>query len=506
MFGLAPVVLLGLVGAIVYATIRHRHHPLPPIGPKPVLNPSIPVEVVRPLMPPRLGSYRAERRLGTTPARAPTPVPARRRNDLAEALTAWRDAHIISQEQAEQIEIFERAAAEQQHVDTIAPRPRRVPFVAEALGYLGGMLGIVGLVLLISRYWSDMATSGRLALGAGGTLAFGLAGYLVHEGVEPALTRLRWFLWILSSAAGALLAGVFVHRVIDTHEVRSIILGGAVMVAVQNGIFWAWRERPIQHLFTLAGLVTATGLAVAQVASDGPTGIAVMGVGVGMLLAGWRALTPTPPITAGAGAAAAIVGAAFVATEWQTPGLVVSVLTAAGMMTLAALPRGRAAADVRITLTVVAAIGLVLSTPGTIAFYAHRAGIATGSIMWAIGALLVFAAGRRWTLAPLALEIAGGLAIVGGAAVTGAQSAAFATIFGLVTAIGLIALGTVPGRVLMSLFGSLGLLVNVPWSILHFFPGEGRAPLLILTSGAVIVAVAVWLARMGGRLRRELGR
>ena len=53
---------------------------------------------------------------------------------------------------------------------------------------------------------------------------------------------------------------------------------------------------------------------------------------------------------------------------------------------------------------------------------------------------------------------------------------------------------------------ALGLLANVPWAISHFFPGEGRAPLLIFASGAVIVAVAVWLARIGGRLRSELRR
>ncbi|MFZ2442404.1 MAG: hypothetical protein WAW51_08585, partial [Ilumatobacteraceae bacterium] len=105
---------------------------------------------------------------------------------------------------------------------------------------------------------------------------------------------------------------------------------------------------------------------------------------------------------------------------------------------------------------------------------------------------------------PIATEIIGGVALVAGAAITGVQSVAFATLFGSATAAALIALGTQPGRVLLSLFGSLGLLVNVPWAIRHFFPGEGRVPLLILASGAVIVLVAVWLARMSGRLRREL--
>ncbi|CAB4813386.1 unannotated protein [freshwater metagenome] len=62
-----------------------------------------------------------------------------------------------------------------------------------------------------------------------------------------------------------------------------------------------------------------------------------------------------------------------------------------------------------------------------------------------------------------------------------------------------------PGRVLMSVAGSVGLLINVPWAISYYFPGEGRVPLLILVSGALVLAVAVLLARMGDRFRSELG-
>jgi hypothetical protein len=89
--------------------------------------------------------------------------------------------------------------------------------------------------------------------------------------------------------------------------------------------------------------------------------------------------------------------------------------------------------------------------------------------------------------------------MIGGAAITAMQSPAFATLFGIATAIGLLALGTRPDLALLSLFGSLGLLVFVPWAIGWFFPGEGRAPLLIMVSGALILGVAFFLAR---RFRR----
>jgi hypothetical protein len=55
---------------------------------------------------------------------------------------------------------------------------------------------------------------------------------------------------------------------------------------------------------------------------------------------------------------------------------------------------------------------------------------------------------------------------------------------------------------MLSLFGSIGLLVNVPWAIARFFPGQGRAPLLIMVSGVLIVLIAVMMAR-SGRLGRD---
>jgi len=104
----------------------------------------------------------------------------------------------------------------------------------------------------------------------------------------------------------------------------------------------------------------------------------------------------------------------------------------------------------------------------------------------------------------MVFQIVGGIAVLVGPAITGTQSVALATISGLVVAILMIVLGMRPGQVLLSMFGLVGLLIFVPWSIAHFFPGEGRVPLLITVSGALIVAVAVVLARMSGRIRTEL--
>lgn len=80
------------------------------------------------------------------------------------------------------------------------PSPK-VPLVAEALGYLGGVLAVVGVVLLVSRYWPDLTLGWQLAL-SGGTAAVLIgAGASSPEDREPALARLRWSLWTLGTAA-----------------------------------------------------------------------------------------------------------------------------------------------------------------------------------------------------------------------------------------------------------------------------------------------------------------
>lgn len=429
-----------------------------------------------------------------------TTEPQGRHAGVRRSVDAWSAAGIISPEQAEHILQFEAAA----DVSAVPTRPaRRVPLVAEALGYLGGILGIVGLVLLVARYWPDLAVGGRLALAAGGATALMVAGWLVHEEAGAAPRRLRWFLWLVSSAAAGLFAVVLGDDVLDLRPSR-VMLTVAITLAAQNAVLWEWRTRPVQQLLALGASAFAVGLAMVQWSGDGAAGLTLLAAAAVLVVAGWQSFTPTPMVTAGVGGIAALSGAMLVANTWQTPGLLVLVATCVGLLALAGQRGGTTDMGVRVTLTVVGTIGALQSLPATIGFYAEHAGLTTGLAVWMSGATLVWVGGQRLLRVPLLVEAVGGVLIVAGAAITGVQWEAFAPLFGLITAITFIVLATVPGRVLMSLFGSIGLLVNVPWAITYYFPGEGRAPLLILASGAVIVAVAVWLARMGGRFRSEL--
>lgn len=486
---LGPVLLIGVVVAVVYATVHASRRR------------TARSEVAEP-------SEAQPARSTPATVRPPSEQPA-----LDDQLGRWRAAGLLSEQQSAAILAYEQSQA----APAPAPAPaipeappaavaaRRVPVVAEALGYLGGMLAIIGLVLVVAQYWPDMPTVGRLMLSGAGALGLLVAGALLHEESDPALARLRGFLWLASTAAAGLFAGVLADDAFGVEQVETIVLVCAVAVALESVLLWARRERPIQQLTFLGGVAVIAGALVAEVAEAGPVGLAVWIVGAVYLLLGLRRRTPLPLLTYSVGALALVVGAAITVDNWPGFGLPFIVATAGGLLALAVVPGLAPDRGDQVTAAVLGGVALLQSVPSTIGYFSPDAGAATGVTTWLVGCGLVFLGARRLVRVPVVVEALGGLAIIGGAALTGFQWPGFAPIFGLVTAVGLIAIGMLPGQVLMSVFGALGLLVNVPWAIGWYFPGEGRAPLLILVSGALIVAVAIVLTRMGDRFRHELG-
>lgn len=421
----------------------------------------------------------------------------------------WRDAGLITPDQAaaiiDQEDRWSRDAAPVPTQSSTIPAMRRMPSVVEALGYIGGVLSLVGVGLLLSRYWTDMSFGVRVGLGVGVALGLMVAGALVHEDTEPALQRLRWTLWLLSSAAAGFTAAFVMIDGVGSDEARDVAFVVAAVVALQNGVLWADRVRPVQQALFLTALPVAAGTAASQVVSTSGAGVVVALVGAVILWAGLSGHTVMPAITDGIGAAALVVGAAMGVDSWMGPALLVTVATAAFLLALALSPRVVDDESERVVLTSVAAIGLLQTLPQALAWFSNEAGLMTGFVVVAIGVTVLATAQRRQVRAPVVMMLIGGLAIVGGVALTGRQSVAVATTVGLGAAITLLVLGTRRGWAVLSLFGAIGLLVNVPWAIWWFFPGEDRAPLLTTVSGALIIVVAVLLSRMRGRIRDELG-
>ena len=445
--------------------------------------------------------------------------------DLRRQLADWVAAGLVSNETAEAIVAHERARLQQR--DAVAdagggralgpestPAPlrqpalsQRVPLVAEALGYLGGALAIVGVALLVARYWTDLGTAARLAVCGVGAVGLFAAGALANEAADPAFARLRWFTWLASTAAGGLFAGVALHDGFDVGREPRFVAAGIGAGALYAAVLWAGKNRPVQQSTALGGAVVAVGVAIGEISSVGSAGLAVWAMGAAYLAVWFAQKTPQPLMTGAIGAAATVAGSILTGSDWSTFGIPFALATGAALTALVLVPGLVEPKADQLAIGIIGTVCLVQALPSTLGYFGQDGGAATGLATWSVGVGLLALGARRLVRLPLVVEVVGGAAILGGGALTGVQWPGFAPLFGVVTALGLIALGVVlAGRVLLSVLGSVGLLVNVPWAIAHFFPGEGRAPLLILVSGALILGVAVLLARLSPRLRSEIGR
>jgi hypothetical protein len=459
---------------------------------------------------------------------APHPRP------LAEQLARWVRAGIIDDLTAERIDAYERAAepvgavapdgpavhtavptgAPAGSAPAATPRPARrerpraaLSAVIEALGYLGGVLAVSGVVLLVAHYWTDLALGGRLALSGVTAAALAGAGLAVPERRNSAMARLRAFLWTLATASVGVFAAVAARDLLGDEPAGPVVACTAASVALVSGLMWWGRRRPVQQLLALSAAVVAVGTGLAEPAGSTVAGVAVWAAGAALLALGVRQRTTFPVIDVAVGAIAAAVGSIVAVAAAGDPGigLLFVVATGAAIVTLALL-RGLVT-DVAsiVALCVIGAITVVQSLPPLVVTMADDAGIVTAAVLWVSGLSVALIGIRRLTRAPLVLEVLGAACMLVACAVAAAQSPGVATIAGLVTSMGLLGVSMLPGRVALSPVGAVGLLAYVPWSIGWFFPGEGRVPLLISVSGLLIIGVAVLMARSGHRFGTELG-
>lgn len=431
--------------------------------------------------------------------------------ELQQKLSQWVTAGLISVEESKAILGYEAAPKLELVPPIELPRlpgraAHRIPPTAEALGYLGGVLVIVGLVLIATRYWPDLNVAARLALSGVVTAALIAAGAVVHESVDPALARFRWFLWLTSSATTALFVAILSREQFHSGT-RAVVMVSAAATALESGLLWNLKSRPLQQVVFLGALATAGGAAAATVfptARVGPAGIVVWTIGLIYLYVGLRRYILGSLLTESVAVVAILAGALMFYDRWETAGLFLQLASAIGLVALAEIPGLLKRSQDRLVTGVAGAIASFEAVPAALTFYAHDAGIVTGAITWVVGLGLIGAGSKGLARSPNLAKLIGGIMVIGGAALTGAQSRDVAPIFGLVSAIALVILGTRPGQVLMSAIGSIGILINVTWGISWFFPSEGRAPLIILVAGILAIAIAVWMTRIRGRFAREL--
>lgn len=380
---------------------------------------------------------------------------------------------------------------------------RRAAAVAESLGYLGGSLGILGLVLLAVRSWSDFGLATRLTLSGGAALVFGASGAVANASTSASSSRLRQYLWFAATASFGVVAATFGTQWLNADEEprRILVVAGSVFVA--SAVMWWWRAGLLQHVTALAGALVAVGAGSKEMWGTTTAGLAVWAMaGIVALVA---ALVPVPWrwLTAGIGAIGAIGGALYGATESTAVGLVTAVATSAVLVVAANYLDGMSDSDVRLTLAIVGVVGLIQSAPPAIDHFTDQAGLNTGLVVGLVGiTTLVAAMSDLMVLGRVTAAVGGSIMLIG-CAIAGTESPDFATVVGSLLAVFLVGVGLTPTYRSTAFVGIAGLLVFLPWAVVNFFPGDDGVPLAIVVAGALVTVGGLGYWRLVDRKARR---
>jgi hypothetical protein len=217
----------------------------------------------------------------------PAPPPS-----LSDVLEDWVDVGLITDEQSRAIRQHEAQPHERRADLSLAPAPESGPsLVVEALGYLGGIVMLVGAGILTGMYWADLSVAPRLILIGATALAMVGAGFAVSDRLGDAAGRLRSVLWALGVAATAGFFGVFSTEVLNRYDEHALVVVGPC-TAVVAGLLWWLRPTSLQQLgLFVPTTVAAVGVGLELSSTSSSWGGAAMWsvamVWAALSLAGW---------------------------------------------------------------------------------------------------------------------------------------------------------------------------------------------------------------------------
>jgi hypothetical protein len=309
--------------------------------------------------------------------------------DVDELLARWVTAGLVSPDQAEHILRWEGSPGPRR-VTASAPAVRageRTSLLTEALGYLGGVLVAVAVVLLGARFWPDLGFSARCALVGSGAGLLLTAGAAVPQTGPPArgegpAHRLRAALWLASTGAMAALLAMVASDGLDWSDTTTALFAGAGAAAYGAGL---WRLHPsVQaQLGVLVALCVAAGAGAAGLDPGSLGGLGVWGVAmVWALLARGGLIVPARPSIL-VGAVAAFVGGGIAAGAG--PGTALVVVTSLAVVAAAVIWRDLA-------LLGVGALGTLVFLPQVIGRWFGGRPTVIAFVLLVIGAVLVGAA------------------------------------------------------------------------------------------------------------------
>lgn len=337
------------------------------------------------------------------------------RSSTRALLHRWVDAGLLTEEQAARIEESEERAG-----NLNSPVRDLVP---EALGYLGGVLVLVAVVLFSVRYWSDLGDGRRFGIVAGAAVLLFVGGHLVGRTVgrtvgrsaggtrqSTAGTRLRSVLWFLSTAAVAGALGLFGAELLRLNENNSILLTAAG-TAIYALALWSRERTVLQQIATFVAATATAGAALAELPiTDQAWNSFAIGIAIWWVSASWVGLgSTTSSVAARVLGSVGMLVAALAGIEFLWGHLLgltsVALLILAGLLTkqLAVLGIGAAGTLLLVPTT------LLTYFPGTIA--APVAVLLVGAVLGGIG---VYVARQRRAGSDRTNAAARGRATVGG--------------------------------------------------------------------------------------------
>lgn len=194
--------------------------------------------------------------------------------DVSALVDRWVAKEIITAEQAERIR------ADLAESGTGPARP--VSLVAEGLGYLGGVIVVVGLLLVLGLTWETLSPGGKVAVAGGVMLAFAVAGALVPAArLGSTGARLRGVLWLGATIGIAAALGLTADELLDWQPEQATLALASGGAAVASAVAWWLSRHVLQHLSTLAALLPAVWNGTWLVTeSDLWSNLALWGVGV----------------------------------------------------------------------------------------------------------------------------------------------------------------------------------------------------------------------------------
>ena len=252
---------------------------------------------------------------------------------LSDLLRDWVDAGLITPEQSRSIRTYEAGSRPPRPgPDVVEPTLRPRSLVVEVLGYLGGIVMMVGATILVGLQWPDLAVGSRLTIVGLTALALVAAGFAVPQRLGDAAARLRSVLW----AAGVVATGGFFTVVTDAwhrYDEDALIIIGPTSALLATFLWWLHR-RSLQQVALLVPLLLSVAALALQLNGDEALapGLAVWSTAVTWTVLAWAGRIPPRVSGVAFGAFGALFGSMIMGNDI---GIAIGLLTGVAMAALA---------------------------------------------------------------------------------------------------------------------------------------------------------------------------